>query len=35
MPIQDKLKNVVIVQRNVIQYTINRLQIQCFAKTNN
>ena len=35
MPIQDTYKNVVVVQQNVINYIINRRQVQHFTKTNN
>ena len=35
MPIQDTLKNAVVMQRNVTRHTIKRLQVQCFAKANN
>lgn len=35
VPIQDTLKNIVIIQWYTIRHTINRLQVQRFTKINN
>ena len=35
MPIYNRYGNIVIIQRNAIRYTINKLQVEYFAKANN